>query len=94
MAKKPHRSMAEYKEIVDQARARRKKKENENKQLMEQNGSVVMCLQQEMLMNASVRGIETTRVCRLDHDVMNAIVVPMDHDVADVSVTATGQRWM
>jgi hypothetical protein len=51
MAKLARRKMAEYKDVVNQARQRRKLKEASNKLLIEQNGVVNMCLEQGLLMN-------------------------------------------
>ncbi len=54
MAKLARRKMADYKELVNQARQRRKLKEASNKLLIEQNGVVNMCLEQGLLMNTSL----------------------------------------
>jgi hypothetical protein len=78
MAKGPRRSMAEYKEVVNQARMRRKIKEAENKLLVQQNGVVKMCLQQTLLMDSYPGEAVHSTSFHPNMDVMQAIIVSID----------------
>jgi hypothetical protein len=78
MAKRPRLSMTEYKEVVNQARMRRKIKEKQNKLLFIQNGAAEMCLQQEVLMNGSPEEAVDSRLCSRNGDVMESVVVSLD----------------
>jgi hypothetical protein len=84
MAKRARLCMADYKEVVNQARLRRKIKEKENRLLFLQNGAEEMYLRQEKLMASSSADVIYDASCRRNEHVMSAVVVPDEESEIDV----------
>jgi hypothetical protein len=81
MARKPKRTMAEYKLVVDNARVRRKQKEKENKELLDKEGEPRMRSQQDLLMMGKkclnvVATDNGKNVCS-DGEVVDAVLITM-----------------
>jgi hypothetical protein len=79
--------MSDYKEVVNQARLRRKTKEKENRLLLLENGAEEMCLRQTQLMSSCPENLVLSGSSRRYESVMHAIVVSVAE--SDVSVFDT-----
>lgn len=84
--------MAEYKQVVNEARARRKQKEKENKMLLKRNGCDEMRLQQGLLMGTSLGDVRIGEVNHSSNTVMHAIVIPVDTVQTQSIETAEGTK--
>jgi len=86
MAKKLHRNIVEYKKDVQNARIRRKMKEELNIQFHKENGEAVMKNRQNILMGRP--GHDGDRSAKIE-DVMDSIVIK-DGECKNVHFVGTG----